>query len=71
LKLFAAPGLAALSGMQSLAHSMPAVGNAELANEADGTDWPAYGRTFSESRFSPLSQAKARESLRRPPPSGN
>jgi quinohemoprotein ethanol dehydrogenase len=25
-----------------------------LGNEADGSDWPAYGRTFSESRFSPL-----------------
>ncbi len=27
-----------------------------LANEAGGTDWPEYGRTFSEQRFSPLDQ---------------
>ena len=32
------------------------VDDAELANETNGTDWPAYGRTFSEQRFSPLNQ---------------
>src|SRR4029077_5957258 len=32
------------------------VDNAELANEKNGNDWPAYGRTFSEQRFSPLEQ---------------
>ena len=32
------------------------VGDAELANEKNGSDWPAYGRTFSEQRFSPLDQ---------------
>ena len=32
------------------------VDEATLANEGGGTDWPAYGRTFSEQRFSPLDQ---------------
>src|SRR5712672_3226516 len=30
------------------------VDNRVLADEEDGTNWPAYGRTFSESHFSPL-----------------
>ena len=25
-----------------------------LADESDGTNWPSYGRTFSEAHFSPL-----------------
>src|SRR5450631_1689119 len=41
---------------QADAHGTRAVDNAMLGNEVDGTDWPAYGRTFSESRFSPLRQ---------------
>jgi quinohemoprotein ethanol dehydrogenase len=53
--LFAAL-FAALPGAEASAHATLAVDNAELGNEADGTDWPAYGRTFSESRFSPLRQ---------------
>ena len=32
------------------------IDNAALSNEADGRDWAAYGRTFSEQRFSPLDQ---------------
>jgi len=32
------------------------VDNSTLGNEADGTDWGAFGRTFSEQRFSPLDQ---------------
>lgn len=56
LMLLAAALFAALSGAQVGARETKAVDNAELANEAGGTDWPAYGRTFSESRFSPLSQ---------------
>jgi len=35
------------------------IGNAELAIEADGTNWPSYGRTFSDSRCSPLDQINA------------
>jgi len=33
-----------------------AKGNAALANDADGSDWPAYSRTFDEQRHSPLAQ---------------
>jgi quinohemoprotein ethanol dehydrogenase len=32
----------------------PVVDNTALANEADGSNWPAFGRTFSESHYSPL-----------------
>src|SRR5580693_3871103 len=47
---------AVLPAAAANAQGSKAVDNAELGNEADGTDWPAYGRTFSESRFSPLRQ---------------
>ncbi len=46
----------ALPAVQSHAQVVRVVDNAMLGNEADGRDWPAYGRTFSESRFSPLKQ---------------
>jgi len=52
----AAALFAALPAAQAYTHGARAVDNAVLGNEADGTDWPAYGRTFSESRFSPLRQ---------------
>lgn len=32
------------------------VDNAMLGDEADGTNWASYGRTFSENHFSPLDQ---------------
>ena len=32
------------------------IDNAALSDEQDGTDWPAFGRTFSESHYSPLTQ---------------
>jgi len=32
------------------------IDNAALSNEADGRNWPAYGRSFSEQRYSPLDQ---------------
>jgi quinohemoprotein ethanol dehydrogenase len=35
------------------------VDNAVLANEQDGRNWAAYGRTFSEGHYSPLSQIDA------------
>jgi quinohemoprotein ethanol dehydrogenase len=38
------------------AQALEPVDNATLGNEIDGTNWPAYGRTFSESHYSPLSQ---------------
>ena len=45
----------------ALAMSFPAqcattVDNAALTDEQDGTNWLSYGRSFSESRFSPLTQ---------------
>lgn len=52
----AAALFAALPGVQAGAHAAKAVDDAMLGDEANGTDWPAYGRTFSESRFSPLRQ---------------
>src|SRR6267143_360524 len=35
------------------------IDNAALGNEADGTNWAAYGRTFSEQHYSPLRQINA------------
>lgn len=35
------------------------INNASLSNEKDGTDWPSYGRVFSEDRYSPLAQINA------------
>ena len=32
------------------------IDSAALGNEAGGTDWPGYGRTYGEQRFSPLDQ---------------
>ena len=32
------------------------IGNAQLADEQDGTNWPAFGRTFGEGHYSPLKQ---------------
>ena len=52
----AAALIAAVPAAQADARGERSVDNVMLGNEADGTDWPAYGRTFSESRFSPLSQ---------------
>jgi quinohemoprotein ethanol dehydrogenase len=37
-----------------------AVDDAALANEADGRHWLAYGRTYSEQRFSPLAEIDER-----------
>ena len=43
---------AMLCGMAASDHP----GNAILGNETDGTNWPAFGRTFSEQHYSPLEQ---------------
>ncbi|MEN9704528.1 MAG: Quinohemoprotein alcohol dehydrogenase, partial [Pseudomonadota bacterium] len=32
------------------------VDNAALANEQDGSNWPSFGRTFSETHYSPLTE---------------
>jgi quinohemoprotein ethanol dehydrogenase len=41
-------------GRAQAAPGMEPVGNHVLSDEQDGRNWAAYGRTFSESRFSPL-----------------
>ena len=38
------------------AHGARVIDNAALSDEADGANWPAYGRTFSEGHYSPLTQ---------------
>jgi len=39
-------------------HAANTIDNAALGNEIDGRNWAAYGRTFSESHYSPrLSRA--------------
>jgi quinohemoprotein ethanol dehydrogenase len=35
------------------------IDNAALANDKDGKNWPAYGRTFGEGHFSPLTEINA------------
>ncbi len=42
--------------MALTAQAASQIDNAALANEADGSNWAAWGRTFSEQRFSPLDQ---------------
>jgi quinohemoprotein ethanol dehydrogenase len=37
-------------------HAATAIDNAALKNEADGRNWAAYGRTFSEAHYSPLTE---------------
>ncbi len=48
--------LVCLWGMN--AYGAGPVDNAVLANDQDGTDWPAYGRTFGEGHYSPLNQIR-------------
>ena len=38
------------------ARAAQAIDNAALASEQDGSNWAAYGRTFSEGHYSPLDQ---------------
>jgi quinohemoprotein ethanol dehydrogenase len=40
------------------------IDNTALANEQDGTNWSAFGRTFSESHYSPLTQVNT-ETIKR------
>src|SRR6187402_2487198 len=46
--------LLAASSWSTSASAATAVDNAALGNEADGHNWAAYGRTFSETHYSPL-----------------
>ena len=48
--------LVACTAIFCAAPCVSAVDQALLVNEADGANWPSYGRTFSESHFSPLTQ---------------
>jgi len=53
-------GIVALSGCdRSHAAARRSVDDAALSNEADGTNWAAYGRTFSEQHYSPLREINA------------
>src|SRR5262252_9190756 len=52
-------GLCLLLGVAGCARGPAGIDNAVLANEQDGTNWPAYGRTFSEGHYSPLAQIDA------------
>ena len=44
--------LAALAASSAVAQTV--IDNRALANDADGSNWASYGRTFSEQHFSPL-----------------
>src|SRR5690606_37006074 len=50
--LFRSAALALLAAGSAFA----GVDNAALSDDADGRDWPAWGRSFSEQRYSPLEQ---------------
>jgi len=39
--------------------SSPGIDNVTLANEVDGTNWAAYGRSFSEQHYSPLREVNS------------
>src|SRR6267143_3691787 len=48
-----------LAAAAMAATSPPGIDNAALANEADGANWAAYGRNFSEQHYSPLREINA------------
>lgn len=48
-----------LMGAAMAAPPPSVIDNAALSNEANGVNWAAYGRTFSEQRYSPLHQINA------------
>jgi quinohemoprotein ethanol dehydrogenase len=56
--------LAALAALAGCASHAGRIDDARLADETGGRDWPAYGRTFSEQRFSPLAQIDERSVAR-------
>ena len=51
--------LLAASALSASATAAGVVDNAALGNETDGRNWPAYGRTFSETHYSPLAEINA------------
>ncbi|MEQ8663901.1 MAG: PQQ-binding-like beta-propeller repeat protein, partial [Gammaproteobacteria bacterium] len=50
---------ATLAAIVINAEAATTIDDAALANEADGRNWAAYGRTYSEQRFSPLDAINA------------
>ncbi|WP_028008810.1 PQQ-dependent dehydrogenase, methanol/ethanol family [Solimonas flava] len=52
-------GLVAAVSLGLAAQAAAQIDNAALSNEADGTNWAANGRTFSEQHYSPLEQINA------------
>lgn len=54
--LYAVLGILSFVAFSSGAVATTAVDDTALANEADGRNWLAYGRTYSEQRYSPLTQ---------------
>jgi quinohemoprotein ethanol dehydrogenase len=50
----------AAMSLAGAAERKPAITERVLGEEADGADWPAYGRTFSEDHYSPLTQISDR-----------
>jgi quinohemoprotein ethanol dehydrogenase len=48
-----------LAATAMAAANPPGIDNAALTNEADGVNWAAYGRSFSEQHYSPLRQINA------------
>ena len=58
-KMFALMGVLLGSALTNVATATPTINNAALGNEANGSNWAAYGRTFSEQRYSPLKQINA------------
>ncbi|MEQ8234040.1 MAG: PQQ-dependent dehydrogenase, methanol/ethanol family [Gammaproteobacteria bacterium] len=50
---------AALAAFVVHAEAATTIDDVALANEADGRNWAAYGRTYSEQRFSPLDAINA------------
>lgn len=49
----------AMLALVSACHS-PRAGDAQLRDDSDGTDWPAFGRTYGEQHFSPLDEINAK-----------
>jgi len=47
---------AVVLSVQARARAPHDIDNTALSDEQDGTDWPAFGRTFNEGHYSPLNQ---------------
>lgn len=54
--LRALPGVISALACSAVVAATTVVDNATLTNDADGRNWLAYGRTYNEQRYSPLTQ---------------